>query len=175
MAASNLLIQGQCLILDQFLRPLKISGFDLTFFGCDRDGAEIAAIQRVWPATTVQLCFWHAKRTIRTKLKDSNRTNTQKHYFPSEAQNLIPTAYLMAPPNWDQPRFRVIPLANARRNQALVCFGRRKGCPASSPAVFLASGCQTSIPLARSRNASLSSPSRKEIVSPSFRSGIRSS
>jgi hypothetical protein len=77
-------------LLDQFLRPLKTSGFDPTFFGCDKDNSEIAAIQQVWPATTIQLCFWHAKRAIQTKLKDSHKTNTQNHYFPAEAQRLIP-------------------------------------------------------------------------------------
>lgn len=85
------------------------------------------------------------------------------------------TRHLMASLNWDQPRFRVIVLANARRVQARVCFGWRKECLASSPAVFLAPGCQRSICLARSRNASLSSPTRNETVSPSSRSGIRSS
>jgi hypothetical protein len=76
-------------LLDQFLRPLKVSGFDPTFFGCDKDRSEIAAIQQVWPNTTIQLCYWHAKRAIQAKLKDSKKTNTQNHYFPAEAQKLI--------------------------------------------------------------------------------------
>lgn len=77
-------------LLDQFLRPLKSSGFKSTFFGCDKNRSEIVAIQQVWPTTTIQLCFWHAKRAIRAKLKDSNKTNTQSHYFPGDAQKLIP-------------------------------------------------------------------------------------
>ncbi len=77
-------------VLEQFLTPVKAAGFDPTFFGCDKDTSEIAAIQQVWPTTTIQLCFWHAKRAIQTKLKDSTKTNTQSHYSPSDAQNLIP-------------------------------------------------------------------------------------
>jgi hypothetical protein len=77
-------------LLDQFLRALKISGFDPAFFGCDKDRSEITAIQQVWPAATIQLCFWHAKRAIRSKLKDSNKTSSQTHYFPSDVQKLIP-------------------------------------------------------------------------------------
>ena len=51
-------------ILEQFLEPLKDAGFNHLFFGCDKDNAEISAIQNVWPSTTVQLCFWHAKRVL---------------------------------------------------------------------------------------------------------------
>lgn len=77
-------------VLAQFLRRLKISGFNPAFFGCDKDESEIAAIQQVWPSTRIQLCFWHAKRAIRAKLKDSHKTSTQNHYFTSDAQKLIP-------------------------------------------------------------------------------------
>lgn len=31
-------------VLDQFLRPLKISGFDPTFFGCDKDGVDFSRL-----------------------------------------------------------------------------------------------------------------------------------
>jgi hypothetical protein len=77
-------------LLDQFLQSLKTSGFDPAFVGCDKDLSEIAAIRQVWPKTTVQLCFWHAKRAVRAKLKDSSKTKTQSHYFPADAQQLIP-------------------------------------------------------------------------------------
>jgi transposase-like protein len=58
-------------LLDQFLRPLKTSGFSPTFFGCDKDMTKIAAIYQVWPDTAIQLCYWYAKRAIQARLKDS--------------------------------------------------------------------------------------------------------
>ncbi|KAI0995501.1 hypothetical protein K3495_g12678 [Podosphaera aphanis] len=78
-------------ILKQFLQPLKDVVYNPSFFGCDKDKAEISAIQYVWPNATIQLCFWHAKRAIREKLKDSGRTNTQKHYSPLQAKLFVPS------------------------------------------------------------------------------------
>ncbi|KAI9806204.1 MAG: hypothetical protein M1825_006319 [Sarcosagium campestre] len=77
-------------VLCQFLTPLKDAGFDPKFFGCDKDTSEIAAAKLVWPTATIQLCFWHAKRAIRKKLKDSTKTNTQSHYFPADVEEFIP-------------------------------------------------------------------------------------
>jgi hypothetical protein len=77
-------------ILDQFLRRLKALGFNPTFFGIDKDQSEIAAVRQVWPDVTIQLCYWHVKRAVRTRLKDSKQTKTQSHYWPAEAQKLIP-------------------------------------------------------------------------------------
>ena len=77
-------------LLTQFLRPLKTSGFRPTFFRSDKDFSEIGAIKQIWPDTTIQLCYWHAKRAIRDKLKDSKKTNTQNQYLPADAQKLIP-------------------------------------------------------------------------------------
>ena len=79
------------LILEQFLRPLKVAGFNPSFFGCDKDRAEISAIQRVWPNVRVQICFWHAKRAVRMKLQSSVRTSNLKYYQPQKAQMLVPT------------------------------------------------------------------------------------
>ena len=78
-------------ILEQFFEPLKDAGFNPLFFGCDKDNAEISAIQNVWPSTTVQLCFWHAKRAIRKKLKDVRKIRTQINYFPETAKAFVPT------------------------------------------------------------------------------------
>ena len=77
-------------LLDQFLRPLRDAGFNPTFFGTDKDLSEIAAIGQVWPNTSIQLCYWHARRAIRTKLTASRQTNTQGEYNPLDAQMLIP-------------------------------------------------------------------------------------
>lgn len=78
-------------ILEQFLQPLKDLGFAPTFFGCDKDRAEISAIRKIWPDTSVQLCFWHAKRAIRKRLGDAKKTMSQKSYFPAQAKSFVPT------------------------------------------------------------------------------------
>ena len=75
-------------LLDQFLRPLQASGCDPTFFGTDKDFSEIGAIQQVWPNTTIQLCYWHARRAIRAKLASTHQTKSE--YKPLEAHALIP-------------------------------------------------------------------------------------
>jgi hypothetical protein len=77
-------------ILEQFLRPLQASGFNPAFFGTDKDISEILAIRQIWPETTIQLCYWHARRAVRTKLTSSRETNAQGDYKPSEAQAVIP-------------------------------------------------------------------------------------
>ena len=77
-------------ILDQFLRPLNESGLAPSFVGCDKDKSEINAIQQVWPSAKVQLCYWHAKRVVQTKLKDSCRTNSLARYTPEEAKAIVP-------------------------------------------------------------------------------------
>ena len=81
---------AQINLLDQFLRPLRELGFRPTFFGVDKDTAEISAVRQVWPETNIQLCYWHSKRALRTKLKDSKKTSSQSRYFPVDAQKLIP-------------------------------------------------------------------------------------
>src|SRR5207248_1250035 len=40
-------------LLTQFLKPLKTSGFRLTFFRSDKDFSEIGAIKQIWPDTTI--------------------------------------------------------------------------------------------------------------------------
>ena len=77
-------------LLSQFLMPIRNAGFNPSFFGTDKDHSEITAVKQVWPDTTPQLCYWHAKRPIRSKLKSATKTMTQAHYWPAEAQELIP-------------------------------------------------------------------------------------
>jgi hypothetical protein len=74
-------------VLCQFLQPLRLSGLNPIFFGTDKDMAEIFAVR---PNVTVQLCYWHARRAIRTKLAASQKKATQNEYRPDEAQMLIP-------------------------------------------------------------------------------------
>lgn len=78
-------------VLRQLLQPLKVKGFNPTFFGCDKDRSEIAAIRLVWPDASIQLCYWHAKRAIRSKLRDNKKTKSQNQYYPDEAKVLVPT------------------------------------------------------------------------------------
>lgn len=78
-------------ILDQYLRYLSQTGLVPAFVGCDKDKAEINAIQQVWPFCKVQLCFWHAKRAIQSRLKESKRSDPLAHYMPGDAKSLIPS------------------------------------------------------------------------------------
>lgn len=84
-------IGAMTIILDQFLRPLLESGLNPSFVGCDKDKSEINAVQQVWPSAKVQLCFWHAKRAIQAKLKDTSKTDPLAYYTPGEAQALVPS------------------------------------------------------------------------------------
>ena len=89
-ASSSRSDAGAQINLDQFLRPLRELGFRPTFFGVDKDTAEISAVRQVWPGTNIQLCYWHSKCALRTKLKDTKKTSSQSRYFPVDAQKLIP-------------------------------------------------------------------------------------
>jgi hypothetical protein len=77
-------------IIQQFLERLKGFGFNPRCFAIDKDQAEISAVTTVWPGVKVQLCYWHVKRAVSTKLNSSKSTKTQDHYWPEEAQKLIP-------------------------------------------------------------------------------------
>jgi len=77
-------------VLCQLLQNLRASGFAPTFFGTDKDPSEISAVRETWPTATVQLCYWHVRRAIRTKLASSLKTNTQNEYKPGEVQVIIP-------------------------------------------------------------------------------------
>jgi len=64
-------------------------GFRPSFFACDKDSAEIAAIGSVFPSVRVQLCYWHVLRAIRSKL--GSYKSTQGHlYDPEGALKIIP-------------------------------------------------------------------------------------
>ena len=78
-------------ILVQFLRRFQLLGLNPSFFGIDKDHSEIGAVTQVFPDAKVQLCFWHSKRAIRQKMRDTTKTSTQAKYSPAEAQALIPS------------------------------------------------------------------------------------
>ena len=77
-------------LLQQFLGRLKAFGMQPSFVGHDKDAAEMAAIRIVWPNASLRLCYWHAKRAILKKMQDSDKTNTQSHYYPGEAAQVVP-------------------------------------------------------------------------------------
>ena len=89
-------------VLAAVLQQLKDVGFRPTFFGCDKDQAEINAIKSVFETVTIQLCYWHAKRAVRTKLRDSKQTDTQGRYVAETARSLIPTLEIC----WGTPKDR---------------------------------------------------------------------
>ena len=59
-------------------------------FHCDKDKSEIYAIKKIWPEVTIRLCYWHAKRSIRSKFRENKKTKSQDHSHPNEAQALVP-------------------------------------------------------------------------------------
>ncbi|KAE8238675.1 hypothetical protein A4X13_0g8421 [Tilletia indica] len=71
-------------ILVEALRILKGMGLSPQFVGCDKDQAEINAIQTVWPNSKVQLCYWHVRRALRQRFSNSKATSTST-YHPFEA------------------------------------------------------------------------------------------
>ena len=76
-------------LLEQFLGRLKEENFNPRFFGCDKDMAEISAIQSTWNGTVVQLCQWHVLRAIDQKLCGKKKTKLPA-YRPEDALPLIP-------------------------------------------------------------------------------------
>lgn len=60
-------------IFQQFLGRLRAFPFSPSFFGCDKDPAEIFAVQAVFTQITIQLCYWHARRAIRMRIEDTCR------------------------------------------------------------------------------------------------------
>ena len=75
------------IIIDFFLQ-LKTRGLELEFLLTDKDFAQISAAQFIWKNVKVQLCLWHIKKAVETKLTnnkkpkqiDYNGLETQKHF-----------------------------------------------------------------------------------------------
>jgi hypothetical protein len=104
-------------LLCQFLRPIRAASLDPSFFGTDKDPAEIFAIRNVWPNTTIQLCYWHARRALRTKLTSSRETQTLGDYRPLEAQALIPDLEIC----WGS-----VPVRRPDGDHRYMCLAQRK-------------------------------------------------
>ena len=77
-------------VLSRFLQTLRDAGFNPTFFGCDKDFSEIKAIQTTFSSAKIQLCYWHALRAVRAKLKDNGHTESLRKYHPEQAARIVP-------------------------------------------------------------------------------------
>lgn len=77
-------------LIAEFLKQVWNAGFRPRFFGTDKDSAEISALGSIFSAAKHQLCWWHVKRAIRQKLKDSKPTDPLSSYFPEECEWIIP-------------------------------------------------------------------------------------
>lgn len=80
---------GMTTILNRFLYHLKVSGLHPNFFGSDKDHSKINAIATTWEGVKIQLCYWHALRDIRMKLKSSKAADDLSHYHPFECTDGI--------------------------------------------------------------------------------------
>ena len=69
-------------IITRFLNEFKVRGISLQFLLTDKDFAQISASQTVWPNIKIQLCHWHIRWVIETKLKEiklPKRDNYEPH------------------------------------------------------------------------------------------------
>lgn len=80
---------GMTGIVHQFLVPVREPGLRPTFFGSDKDQCEIRSIATVWDNVKNQLCYWHALRALRMKLKSSKQTDHLSQYHPQECEGII--------------------------------------------------------------------------------------
>jgi len=60
-------------------------GLEPTFFLTDKDFAQISAAKFVWKGIKIQLCLWHIKKAIETRLSN-NKTSQQINYNGVAAQ-----------------------------------------------------------------------------------------
>jgi hypothetical protein len=70
-------------IIDFFLQ-LKIRGLEPTFFLTDKDFAQISAARFIWKNAKIQLCLWHIKKAVETRLTN-NKKPQQVNYNGLEA------------------------------------------------------------------------------------------
>ena len=61
----------------------------LNFFLADKDFAQISAGQTIWPNSKIQLCHWHLRRAVETKLKDTHLPK-RDNYEPMAANHEFP-------------------------------------------------------------------------------------
>jgi hypothetical protein len=74
-------------VLKLFFRAMKDRGLNPTFMFCDKDMAEINAIEATWNPSVIRLCLWHLKRAVKTKL---GQPKSDPVYNPFQAQYEFP-------------------------------------------------------------------------------------
>ncbi|EIN06505.1 hypothetical protein PUNSTDRAFT_90128 [Punctularia strigosozonata HHB-11173 SS5] len=85
--------------LSEFLRALRDRySVNPQFVHTDKDIAEIKAAQEQWPYSKNQLCWWHLRRAIRTRLGGNLRTTAYdpriaKREFPFIDLNFVPQSH----------------------------------------------------------------------------------
>ena len=60
------------------------------FLSCDKDTSEIKAIQKTFPLAKIQLCYWHALRAMRKKLKENGHTESLNRFHADQAARVVP-------------------------------------------------------------------------------------
>lgn len=77
---------AQTNIITRFLEKFREYGIFPQFFLTDKDFAQISAGQTVWPNAKIQLCHWHLRRAVETKLKDTHLPK-RDNYEPMAANH----------------------------------------------------------------------------------------
>ena len=85
-------------VLTEFFRHFRNIGLNPDFIFTDKDFAEINAAKSVWNESHVQLCLWHIKKAILTKIRSSKKqeryssfTITDLANFPFIDPKFLPT------------------------------------------------------------------------------------
>ena len=60
-------------ILTEFFNHIQNLGLYQEFIFTDKDFAEINAARAVWRESHIQLCLWHIKKAILTKIRSSKK------------------------------------------------------------------------------------------------------
>jgi hypothetical protein len=85
-------------VLTEFFTHFRNLGLNPDFIFTDKDFAEINAAKSVWNESHVQLCLWHIKKAILTKIRSSKKqeryssfTTTDFANFPFIDSKFLPT------------------------------------------------------------------------------------
>jgi hypothetical protein len=83
--ASSIADDKRKIALTQFLRKIRDEyNVQPRFNHVDKDFAEIAALQAVWPDAKRQICWWHLKRAINQRMSKAKLSTTP--YNPADAK-----------------------------------------------------------------------------------------
>ena len=87
---------GQCKegvrtgVIQMFLTIFRDRGLQPKFFLTDKDFAQINAAIFTWPHCKIQLCKWHVKRAITTRLSSNKATRSSSFNPLSELGKKFP-------------------------------------------------------------------------------------